>query len=46
MSQDNTPVTHTIMKATIKAKRWPIKHQRAKDTFKMAQKPRFKIEGK
>ena len=46
MSQDNTPVTHAIMKAKIKAKRWPIKHQRAKDIFKTAQKPRFKIEGK
>ena len=46
MSQNNIPVTHAIMKAKIKAKRWPVKHQRAKDIFGATQKPRFKIEGK
>ena len=33
LNQDNTPVTHQIVKSRIKARKWSISHQRATDTY-------------
>ena len=46
MNQEGVPVTHAIVKAKIKARTWPINHQRAQQTYKNSRKPKVKIEKK
>ena len=46
MNQEGIPVTHDIDKAKIKARTWPVKHQRAKETYQGTRKPKSKIEKK
>ena len=44
MDQSLIPVTHQIVKAKIKDRKWKIEHPRAKITYGEARKPNFKIE--
>ena len=44
MDQSQTPVTHQIVKAKIKAQKWPIIHERASSTYGGQRKPDFKTE--
>ena len=46
LNQENTPVTHQIVKSKIKARKWAISHKRAIDTYGNRRKPNFKIERK
>ena len=46
MCQDNVPVTHEIVKAKIKSRRWEVTHDRAKATFEDRRKPKVKFERK
>ena len=46
LNQDNTPVTHQIVKAKIKARKWRNTHKRAIDTYGNRRKPKFEIERK
>ena len=41
LNQDNTPVTHQIVKSKIKARKWSILHQKAMDTYGNRRKPDF-----
>ena len=44
LDQSMIPVTHQIVKAKIKGRKWEIEHPRAKITYGEARKPNFKIE--
>ena len=46
MCQDNFPVTHQIVKAKIKARRWEVTHEQAKNTYKERRKPKVEVEKK
>ena len=46
LEQSEIPVTHAIVKAKIKSRKWTIEHQRAKDTYGDRRKPDFKTERK
>ena len=46
LNQDNTPVTHKIVKSKIKARKWAETHKRAIDTYGNRRKPDFKTEKK
>ena len=44
LNQDNTLVTHQIVKSKIKARKWAVSHKRAMDTYGSRRKPDFKTE--
>lgn len=46
MNQDHTIVTHKIIKAKIKNRRWQVNHQRAKETYQQRYSPKFDVEKK
>ena len=46
MDQHDTPVTHRIVKAKIKAARWRVEHERAIQTYGERRSPRLDIEEK
>ena len=46
MCQDNVSVTHEIVKAKIKSRKWEVTHDRAKATFEDRRKPKVKFERK
>ena len=46
MNQDGIPVTHAIVKAKIKGRKWEVTHDRAMATFKDRREPRIEVEMK
>ena len=46
MSQENIFVTHKIVKAKIKNKKWTIRNEKAASIYQSRRGPRFDIEGK
>lgn len=44
LNQENTLVTHKIVKSKIKARKWKVSHKRAMDTYGSRHKPDFKTE--
>ena len=44
LNQENTLVTHKIVKSKIKARKWNVSHKRAMDTYGSRRKPDFKTE--
>ena len=46
MSQEGIPVSHAIVKARIKRKKWDVSHPRGVEMYKGRRSPRFDIEKK
>ena len=46
MQQDEIPVTHKIIKAKIRKRKWQVEHTRACDTYKDRRQPRVEIESR
>ena len=46
MSQEFTPVTHKIVKAKIKNRKWVVQHARAAKTYESRRSPKVEIEKK
>ena len=43
-NQENFPITHSILKANIKGKKWEPTHERARATFGEKRSPKMEIE--
>ena len=46
MCQEDVPVTHQIVKAKIKSRRWEVTHDRARAIYRERRKPNVKLEKK
>ena len=44
LDQSSTPVSHSIIKAKIKARKWEVSHKRAKTMYGERRKPKFEEE--